>query len=102
MNDTVRQAIGRALGIRSRWILPLSSGMDSRLIAAVGSEMGINFRAYTWGESNATDVVYGRKIAECLDIPWKHVELGREYLLKYTGPWTDLFGTAMQFFAGSR
>lgn len=95
MNDTVRQAIGRALGIRSRWILPLSSGMDSRLIAAVGSEMGINFRAYTWGESNATDVVYGRKIAECLDIPWKHVELGREYLLKYTGPWTDLFGTAM-------
>ena len=43
------KAIADVLKTQPRWILPLSSGLDSRLIAAVGADIGANMHAYTCG-----------------------------------------------------
>jgi hypothetical protein len=95
MYQLSREAIGHVLKIRPFWILPLSSGLDSRLIAAVGAEMGVDLRAYTWGGRDATDVMFGRRIAKRLKIPWQFVDLGKEYLVTQVVPWTGLFGSSM-------
>lgn len=97
MYELTRQAIRAALETNSSWVLPLSSGLDSRLIAAVGAEMGIDLRAYAWGAPESTDVIYSRQIAQCLGIPWQRVDVGKDFLVKYTRRWADWFGSSMHF-----
>lgn len=97
MHDLSHQAIVNALSTQKNWILPLSSGLDSRLIAAVAAETGVNMDTYTWGARNSRDVVYSRKIARALSLRWKWIDLGTNYLYKYTNLWADLFGSSMHF-----
>ena len=95
MHELSRRAIADVLRTQSTWILPLSGGLDSRLIAAVGAELGVNVLAYTWGAQGSLDTIYGRQLARALDLPWTWIDLGREYLTRYVGPWLDVFGSAM-------
>jgi hypothetical protein len=97
MYELSRQAIVQALSSYPKWILPLSSGLDSRLIAAVAAEIGADVHTYAWGEANTTDVIYSRQIARTLGLPWKHIVLPNDFLLKYTPLWADLFGSSMHF-----
>ncbi|MFC1997864.1 asparagine synthase-related protein, partial [Chloroflexota bacterium] len=97
MYELSKQAITEALNTQSRWILPLSGGLDSRLIAGVAAESGTNIYAYSWGQPKISDVVHAQSIAQVLDIPWKRVDLGNEYLTSYRQLWADLFGSAMHF-----
>ena len=97
MHELSRQAVIEALRSHPKWILPLSSGLDSRLIAAVAAEVGADVHAYAWGASNATDVVYSRQIARTLGFPWKRIDLPKNFLQKYTPHWADWFGSAMHF-----
>jgi hypothetical protein len=97
MYELSRQAIAGVLRTQPSWILPLSAGLDSRLIAAVGAEVGADLRTYSWGAPAATDVIYASQIAKTLGLPWKYVDLGTDYLVKYTRLWADLFGSAMHF-----
>ena len=79
MYELSRQAIADVLKRQSSWILPLSGGLDSRLIAAVGSELGSNLHTYAWGSPDSTDVVCSRRVAKALGLPWKRVDLGTQY-----------------------
>jgi len=97
MHELSYQAIARVLKTQHTWILPLSSGLDSRLIAVVGADLGVNLNAYAWGERNTTDVVYSQQIARAVNIPWKWIDLGSDYLLKYTRQWADWFGSSIHF-----
>ena len=97
MYELSREAVGEVLKTQSKWILPLSAGLDSRLIAAVGADLGIDIHAYAWGEPNSTDVVYSRQIAKTLGFTWKHIDLSKDFLIKYTPQWADMFGSAMHF-----
>jgi hypothetical protein len=97
MHSLLRRAIAEVLSTQSIWILPLSGGLDSRLIAGVGAEMGIDMYAYTFGGTNSRDVIYARQVAETLGLPWKHLNLGAEYLVAYGKQWACLFGSAMYF-----
>jgi len=96
-HELSRQAISDVLKMQSSWILPLSGGLDSRLIAAVGAELGVEMYAYTFGAAASRDALYARQVARTLDLPWQRIDLSTEYLTKYTRPWANLFGSAMHF-----
>ena len=97
MHELSRQAVQQALSSHPKWILPLSSGLDSRLIAGVAAEVGADVHAYTWGAPHTTDAVNSRKIARALGFPWKRVDLPPDFLVTYTPRWADLFGSSMHF-----
>jgi len=97
MHELSGKAIADVLKTQPNWILPLSAGLDSRLIAAVGADLGVNFHAYAWGEPESTDVIYSHQIAKTLDISWKRIELCKDFLECYTPLWADLFGSSMHF-----
>ncbi len=97
MHELSRQAIADVLNTQPNWIVPLSSGLDSRLIAAVGAEIGANMRTYAWGEPETTDVIFSRQVAKALDFPWKHIDVGTDYLTRYTRQWADWCGSGLHF-----
>jgi hypothetical protein len=97
MYELSRQVIADVLETSPRWILPLSAGLDSRLIAAVGAELGVNMQAYTWGIAENKDTIHAGQIASTVGLPWKFVNLGTDFLVKYTRLWSDLFGSSMDF-----
>ena len=97
MYELSRQAIGVVLTTQPAWVLPLSGGLDSRLIAAVGSDMGVELHAYTYGPSGWNETICSRQVAKALDLPWERVDLGTDYLAKYTPMWADWFGSGLHF-----
>lgn len=97
MHGLVSSAIADSLKQHDHWLLPLSAGLDSRLIAGVGAKAGVNMQAYAWGEANSTDVIYSRQVARALGLPWKHVELHGNFLPEYTQRWAHWFGSGMFF-----
>ena len=97
MHDASRRAVAETLNGQSTWILPLSSGLDSRLIAGVAAEVGVDAHAFAWGAANTTDVVYSRQIAKTLNFPWKRIDLPGDFLFQYTPRWAKWFGSAMHF-----
>lgn len=97
MYELSHRAIADVLKTHSTWILPLSSGMDSRLIAGVAADVGANVHTYAWGAPDTTDVVYSREIARILGFPWKHIDLREDFLEKYTQRWADWYGSGLHF-----
>ena len=83
--------------LSDRWTLPLSAGIDSRLIAAYGAEMQVDFEAFTYGPENWVESIYAKKVADTLDIPWRRIDMGSGYLADYTKQWSEWFGSGMHF-----
>jgi len=97
MHELAERSIMQVFSTQPAWILPLSSGLDSRLIAAVGAKHGVKLHAYTWGSPATIDGVYGPKVAERLGIPCELVSLGDGYMRNDITRWADLFGSSMHF-----
>lgn len=97
MHAILHKAIADIVKTRSAWTLPLSSGLDSRLIAGVVADVDAHAHAYAWGAVDNTDAIYSREIAKTLGYPWKHVVLPKDFLVKYTPRWANLFGSSMHF-----
>ncbi len=89
------RALSDTLEAAPSWLLPLSGGLDSRLIACIGKALDAHLTAYAWGAADTIDVVCSRAVARALDLPWAHVGLGTGYLATYTRPWAEWFGSSM-------
>lgn len=95
MYEHTFRIIKNAFGRYERCLLPLSGGMDSRLIAIVLRELNFPLSSYTYGHEDWNETVYAQKVAQALDIPWQRIELGTNYLNDYTKIWFDLFGSSL-------
>ncbi len=66
--------------------LPLSGGMDSRIVAAglvrlrERGKLKGRIKAYTWGTVDSRDVIYASKIAEILELEWQHLNITADLL----------------------
>lgn len=83
-NDTIdqlvalfREGISDALAARGEKsaVVPLSGGLDSRLIAAVTAESGTPLNAFTFGRVgvNPPDVLIAQRVCQELAVPWQRV-----------------------------
>ncbi len=97
MHELSHKAVADVLKTQPSWVLLLSGGLDSRLIAAIGADVGADLRTFVWGEPESTDVVYSRKIARVLGYPWKQLDMCKDFLECYTPLWADMFGSSMHF-----
>lgn len=97
MNAILRRAVIGVLSNGESWTLPLSGGLDSRIIAAIASEAGIPLRTITYGPATWNDPIYAAQVARALNLPWKGVDLGTEFFTKYLPTWADWFGSALHF-----
>ena len=97
MFELTEATVAAALQSHRSWIVPLSAGIDSRLAAGIGRKMGLNLRAYTYGPATWGETVYARQIAKRLDLPWKRVDLGTNYLKRFSQTWAEWFGSSLHF-----
>lgn len=97
MHERFTAALSESLRTSPGWLLPLSGGMDSRLIAAVGKQIGVDIRAYSYGDWGFKDVIYGHQVTQALGIPWEIVPLGERYLADHAPLWATWFGSSMHF-----
>ena len=67
-------------------ILPLSSGMDLRLIACVASDIGVDVEARTYGPREWAEVQFARKVAEALGISWQRIDVRTHYTADFIKP----------------
>jgi len=95
LHEYTLKAVGTALKQHDTWILPLSGGIDSRLVACVGAEQDTDFKAYTYGPATWCEPVYARQVACALNIPWQRVDVGVDYLADYTPMWLNWFGSSL-------
>jgi hypothetical protein len=87
----------RALSEPGLHTVPLSSGMDSRLIAAIAKKQDVETELVTYGKPDELEVVYAGQVARSLGLPWRVLDLGTRYLTDFTRVWADWFGCAMHF-----
>ena len=97
MNSLARKAVRDNLSASSRWTLPLSGGLDSRFLAVVAAESGLEVRAFTFGSKNWYETIYARQVAQKLGLPWREVDLGNNFLRDHLMEWADWFGSSMHF-----
>lgn len=73
--------------------LPLSAGLDSRLLAALLARDGYpNVRTFTYGLPGNAEAQASARIAESLGLPWRQVEHTPEELRRaWTSPSTESF-----------
>jgi hypothetical protein len=95
MGHLFRRELAAGLAMHPSWILPLSGGMDSRLIAAVGKEIGTEFIAYTYGLPDSIEAIHAGEVIKKLGLPWRRTPISSDYLTRYTRMWFDWFGSSM-------
>lgn len=83
-----------ALAVSDSWIIPLSGGLDSRIIAVYAKAFGKEVRAFTYNTAYR-NFVCGKAVAKALGLKWQQVDVRDDYLNRFTPLWLDCFGTSM-------
>ncbi|NQV44706.1 MAG: hypothetical protein HQ501_07360 [Rhodospirillales bacterium] len=74
---TMEQANGRPI-----WV-PLSGGLDSRLVATKLKELGYpDIQTFTYGLPDSNEVRVAQKVADALDLPWRFIRMKRAEMPK--------------------
>lgn len=94
LEHAVRDVVSRLRSAMSRVVaqskaepilLPLSGGLDSRLLAALAKDARGRVETFTFGSGDdgpraVPDVAIGRRVAGRLELPWRFVELEDDWL----------------------
>lgn len=92
--DHLAHVLGRAITPRCdarRVLLPLSGGLDSRTLAAfIPREAMASVTACTFGPAYCYDVRYGRRLARAMQVPFRHLDLPRDFFRRYLASALDL------------
>ena len=73
-------------------LLPLSGGLDSRLLGCLLNKNNISFEAITFGSRESSEPYVARKVARKFGIPIRYLELKNNYYKKYGDEVTWLTG----------
>ena len=92
LTDTALEA---ALSSSAEWVIPLSGGLDSRLIAAAATRLGLATHTLTYGDPGWIDVIQAKRVATMLGVPWEHVPLRSSYLSRWRAYWQAWFGASL-------
>lgn len=92
--DILFAAIDEVLELSDEFYIPLSGGLDSRLIAARANEKGKKLRALTY-DTNRNNLLFAREAARAMGAAWQRVNVGSEYLREATPQWLSLFGASI-------
>ena len=78
------QSVNRCLGNAQDILVPLSGGLDSRLIMAVAAKRDINITSVTFGAEKCLDYRIACKVTSMLNLPAPMlIPIGPEWLKKY-------------------
>lgn len=76
--SSIRRMLGSAREV-NRWIVPLSGGYDSRLVAAGLRRLGVdNVLCLSYGRAGNGESAISRQVAEALGYEWRFAEYNRE------------------------
>ena len=88
-----RNSIDEAAG--QKILLPLSGGMDSRLILIVLKKLGVDVTTYTYGALGSKEVEISRKVANEMGVEWHRVEYSRPKWRSWSQ--SDSFSSFLEF-----
>jgi asparagine synthase (glutamine-hydrolysing) len=70
---------------KGRFVVPLSGGLDSRLVAAMLKKHGVDDAVcYSYGEEGTREPAVSRQVAEALGYEWRFVEYSGEEWARWT------------------
>lgn len=78
--DGLRGSIAKYLNAAGRPCIFLSGGLDSRFLAAAIAEQSSGLSAFTFGDQGRNDVVFGRQLANRLQMPHTVLTYPEAYL----------------------
>ena len=92
----LRDELRKAANGKENILLPLSGGMDSRVVAAVLLDLQVSgmlsakVTAVTWGMPDSRDVVYAQRLAQQIGWNWIHIPITSETLMRNISLAADL------------
>ena len=90
--EVLKSALKKRVNGISALALPVSGGLDSRVIAALLRTIGFtgNVITYSYGHEDSLDVIYGRQIAKKLGYPHHFIQITDDYLKNHSVDFTRL------------
>jgi asparagine synthase (glutamine-hydrolysing) len=90
--EVLKSALKKRVNGISALALPVSGGLDSRVIAALLRKTGFtgNVITYSYGHEDSLDVIYGRQIAKKLGYPHHFIQITDDYLKNHSVDFTRL------------
>lgn len=67
-----------SLRLKKKVALPISAGLDSKLLAKLLKKVPVNVNAFSYGPKSSWDVVGGKLAAKLLNIPWVHLNFSKK------------------------
>jgi asparagine synthetase B (glutamine-hydrolysing) len=83
--EVIEKSIRKMVKGINKLAIPLSGGLDSRVIAGMLKKIGFNGEiiTFSYGNKEAFDVIYGKKIAKQLGYPNYFLPIKKSYLKDY-------------------
>lgn len=69
--------------LKGKVLLPLSGGLDSRLLGCLMTKNSVSYNAITFGPKESTKPYIAKIVAKQLDVPINYLELRNDYYAKY-------------------